>query len=187
VTGISEGRTEWCWRRDQPASRKQDDTANEIGAVRCETASDTVPESMPQHVRRRAGECLDHRGNIGGKVMERGAGQRSGAACDTAPIDGNDLKSREGDAPRGVVDYSTVPITSSLVASHLGIERMGLAAGLISAGHAVGGSLGAFLGGYLFDRTASYGLVWWSGVWLAIVAAVLVLPLGERGGEPKTV
>jgi MFS family permease len=85
----------------------------------------------------------------------------------------------------GVVDYSTVPITSSLVASHLGIERMGLAAGLISAGHAVGGSLGAFLGGYLFDVTASYGLVWWSGVWLAVVAALLVLPLGERGGEPK--
>jgi MFS family permease len=80
----------------------------------------------------------------------------------------------------GIVDYSTVPITASLVASHLGIERMGLAMGLISAGHAVGGSLGAFLGGYLVDLTASYDLVWWSGVWLAVVAAVLVLPLGER-------
>jgi MFS family permease len=80
----------------------------------------------------------------------------------------------------GVVDYSTVPITSSLVASHLGIERMGLAAGLISAGHAVGGSFGAFLGGYLFDATASYNLVWWSGLWLAVVAAGLVLSLGER-------
>jgi MFS family permease len=85
----------------------------------------------------------------------------------------------------GVVDYSTVPITASLVASHLGIERMGLAQGLISAGLAIGGSLGAFLGGYLFDATASYGLVWWSGVWLAVVAAVLVLPLGERAKEAK--
>ena len=85
----------------------------------------------------------------------------------------------------GVVDYSTVPITASLVASHLGIERMGLAMGLISAGHAIGGSLGAFLGGYLFDLTASYGLVWWSGIWLAMAAAVLVLPLGERGREAK--
>jgi MFS family permease len=86
----------------------------------------------------------------------------------------------------GVADYSTVPITASLVASHLGIAHMGLAMGLISAGHALGGSIGAFLGGYLFDATASYGVVWWSGVWLAVVAAVLVLPLGERASEPKT-
>lgn len=85
----------------------------------------------------------------------------------------------------GVVDYSTVPITASLVASHLGIERMGLAMGLISAGHAIGGSLGAFLGGYLFDATASYGFVWWSGVALAALAAVLVLPLSEVKSEAK--
>ena len=85
----------------------------------------------------------------------------------------------------GIVDYSTVPITASLVASHLGIERMGLATGLISAGHAVGGSLGAFLGGYLFDVTASYSLLWWSGVWLAVVAAMLVLPLSERTAETR--
>lgn len=71
----------------------------------------------------------------------------------------------------GVVDYATVPVTASLVASHLGLERMGLAMGLISAGHAVGGALGAFVGGYVFDSTATYVLVWWSGVWLAILSA----------------
>ena len=39
----------------------------------------------------------------------------------------------------GAVDYSTVPVTASLVASHVGVRVMGLAMGLIAAGHAVGG------------------------------------------------
>ena len=82
----------------------------------------------------------------------------------------------------GIVDYSTIPVTASLAATHLGFERMGLAMGMISTGHSIGGALGAFFGGYLFDVTASYTLVWWSGVWLALLAAVLVLPIaGGRG------
>ncbi|MEZ5936084.1 MAG: MFS transporter [Alphaproteobacteria bacterium] len=80
----------------------------------------------------------------------------------------------------GVVDYATVPVTASLVASHLGLERMGLAMGMISAGHALGGAAGTFAGGYLFDASASYGQIWWSGVWLAIVAGLMVLPLGDH-------
>ncbi|MFX6246307.1 MFS transporter, partial [Acinetobacter baumannii] len=45
----------------------------------------------------------------------------------------------------GLFDYSTIPVTASLAASHLGVRVMGLAMGLISAGHAVGGAAGAFL------------------------------------------
>lgn len=80
----------------------------------------------------------------------------------------------------GVVDYATVPVTASLVASHLGLDRMGLAMGLISTGHSIGGALGAFAGGYVFDNTATYALVWWSGVWLAMMAGMIVLPLSNR-------
>lgn len=80
----------------------------------------------------------------------------------------------------GAVDYATVPVTASLVASRLGIGRMGLAMGLIATGHAAGGALGAFVGGFVFDSTASYAIVWWSGVWLAIAAGLIVLPLGDR-------
>ncbi len=75
----------------------------------------------------------------------------------------------------GAVDYATVPVTASLVASHIGLRVMGLAMGLISAGHAIGGALGAFLGGYLFDSTGSYGLLWFSCIWLTGAAALLVL------------
>jgi MFS family permease len=80
----------------------------------------------------------------------------------------------------GVVDYATVPVTASLVASHLGIERMGLTMGLIAAGHAMGGALGAFVGGIIFDSTATYAFVWWSGVWLTIAAGLIVQPLSDR-------
>jgi hypothetical protein len=44
------------------------------------------------------------------------------------------------------VESRTAPVTDSLVASHIGLRVMGLAFGLISAGHRVGGATGAYLG-----------------------------------------
>ena len=80
----------------------------------------------------------------------------------------------------GLFDYSTIPVTASLAASHLGVRVMGLAMGLISAGHAVGGAAGAFLGGWLFDQFARYDWVWISAVGLAALAGLLALTLSER-------
>lgn len=80
----------------------------------------------------------------------------------------------------GAVDYATVPVTASLVASHVGLKVMGLAMGMISAGHAIGGAMGAFAGGYLFDRTGNYELLWIASLWLAIGAGVMVVFLRER-------
>jgi MFS family permease len=84
----------------------------------------------------------------------------------------------------GLVDYSTVPVTASLIASHIGLRVMGLAFGLISAGHAIGGALGASLGGYLFDLSQQYALVWWSSFGLAIIAGLLVF--GVRSQAPSS-
>lgn len=83
----------------------------------------------------------------------------------------------------GLVDYSTSPVTASLVASHIGVRVMGLAFGLISAGHQLGGAVGAFFGGLLFDLYARYDWVWWSSLWLAVLAGLLVFLLRER---PRT-
>jgi MFS family permease len=79
----------------------------------------------------------------------------------------------------GVFDYSTVPPTASLAASHLGLPIMGLAMGLISGGHALGGALGAFLGGYLFDLFARYAEMWWFAFATAILAGIMVFTLKE--------
>jgi len=80
----------------------------------------------------------------------------------------------------GLVDYSTVPVTASLIASHIGIRVMGLAFGLISAGHQIGAALGAYFGGVLFDIYTHYDWVWWSSVWLAVFAGALVFLLGNK-------
>ncbi|MGQ0662327.1 MAG: MFS transporter [Pseudomonadota bacterium] len=79
----------------------------------------------------------------------------------------------------GVVDYSTVPPTASLVASHLGLRIMGLAMGILAAGHALGGALGAFLGGYLYDLFARYDLVWTASVALALLAGLMCFTIRE--------
>jgi len=80
----------------------------------------------------------------------------------------------------GIVDYSTVPVTASLVESHIGLHVMGLTMGLISAGHSVGGALGALFGGYLFERYAQYDWVWWSSIGLAMLAGLMVFMLRDR-------
>ncbi|MCZ8548358.1 MFS transporter [Mesorhizobium qingshengii] len=80
----------------------------------------------------------------------------------------------------GLVDYATVPVTSSLVASHIGLRVMGLAFGLISAGHQIGGAIGAYLAGYLFDIYAQYTWVWWSSFWLAVLAGILAFVIRDR-------
>lgn len=80
----------------------------------------------------------------------------------------------------GLVDYSTTPVTASLVASHIGIRVMGLAFGLVTAGHQVGGAAGAYFGGVLFDIYARYDWVWWSSLWLAVLAGLLIFILRER-------
>ena len=89
----------------------------------------------------------------------------------------------------GIFDYSTVPPTASLVASHLGLRIMGLAMGLISAGHSLGGAAGAFLGGWLFDAFARYDWVWILSIGLAVLAGLLALmlrdsPPAERAAVP---
>jgi MFS family permease len=82
----------------------------------------------------------------------------------------------------GLFDYATVPVTASLVATHLGTRVMGLAMGLISAGHAAGAAIAAYGAGVLFQATDGYAWVWISSTALAAVAGVLVLPLGDRRG-----
>lgn len=73
----------------------------------------------------------------------------------------------------GLVDYSTLVVTANLVATHIGLKRMGLAMGLLSSSHSIGGAVGAFAGGVLFDLFAKYDWVWMASILLAILAGFL--------------
>ena len=86
----------------------------------------------------------------------------------------------------GVVDYSTVPVTASLVASHIGLKVMGVTMGLLSAGHSIGAAIAASLGGYFFDKNATYDLIWMSSIALAIIAGTLVFLIKDNPGQEKS-
>lgn len=80
----------------------------------------------------------------------------------------------------GVVDYSTVPVTTSLVASHLGLRVVGFVMGLLTAGHQIGAAIGASLGGYFFVVNKTYDLIWISSAVLAVIAGILVFLLKDK-------
>jgi len=41
--------------------------------------------------------------------------------------------------------------------------------------------LGVWLGGWVFDRTGSYNLVWYLTIGLSVFAALINLPVREQG------
>ncbi|MBD9541410.1 MFS transporter [Ensifer sp. ENS04] len=90
----------------------------------------------------------------------------------------------------GLFDYSTVPVTSSYLASRMGTEVLGLSMGILSAGHAIGAAAGAWAGGALYDLSGDYNLLWPVSAGLALVAAILVIGLsdsqriGNKVGNP---
>lgn len=80
----------------------------------------------------------------------------------------------------GVFDYSTVPVTASLAASHLGLKIMGLSMGLLTAGHALGAAVGAQMAGVLFDLFATYQWTWLVALITALLAGVLSFMIREN-------
>jgi len=73
-----------------------------------------------------------------------------------------------------------VPLTSGIVAQVFGLRFMPTLFGFVFLSHQLGSFLGVWLGGYLYDRTGTYDVVWWTGVALSIVAALLHAPINER-------
>jgi len=80
----------------------------------------------------------------------------------------------------GLLWLSTVPPTNALVAIMFGTRHLGMLGGIVFFSHQIGSFLGVWMGGYLYDRFGSYDPVWWIGVALGLVAALLHLPIREK-------
>ncbi len=88
-------------------------------------------------------------------------------------------------AVMGALWLATVPLTSGLVAHIYGIRYMGTLYGFVFLSHQIGGFMGVWLGGKMYDITGDYTLVWWIGVGVGAFSAIIHLPIRERSLTPQ--
>ncbi|WP_286238891.1 MFS transporter [Neptuniibacter halophilus] len=90
----------------------------------------------------------------------------------------------------GALWLATVPLTAGLIAQIYGLRYMGTLYGLVFFSHQLGGFLGVWLGGSMYDLYGNYTLVWWIGIGVGAFSALIHLPVNEKpwaqrsGGAP---
>jgi MFS family permease len=80
----------------------------------------------------------------------------------------------------GFLWLGTVPVTSGLIAHIFGVKYLATLTGIAFLFHQVGSFLGVWIGGYLFDATGSYRLMWVLTIALGVLAALINLPINEK-------
>lgn len=80
----------------------------------------------------------------------------------------------------GIFWMSSIPPTAGLLGQIFGPYYIGTLLGVVSCGHQFGSFVGAWLGGFIYDRTGSYDLMWWICAALGFVAMVANLPVKEK-------
>ncbi|NDG40662.1 MAG: MFS transporter [Betaproteobacteria bacterium] len=79
----------------------------------------------------------------------------------------------------GLTFFSTIPPTVGLVAKFFGTGNIATLFGVVMLVHQVGGFLGAWLGGKVFEANGNFDLVWYIDIGLAVAAALIHLPIRE--------
>ncbi|MCW3148524.1 MFS transporter [Stutzerimonas stutzeri] len=80
----------------------------------------------------------------------------------------------------GLLWLSTVPLTNGTVATMFGVRNLSMLGGIAFLFHQLGSFFGGWLGGWLYDRTGSYDLVWQIAIALSLMAAALNWPIREQ-------
>jgi MFS family permease len=83
-------------------------------------------------------------------------------------------------AVMGLLWLSSVPPTNGLVALMFGTRWLTMLAGLAFFSHQLGGFLGVWLGGVVFESTGSYDAIWWLSILFGLLSAVINLPIVEE-------
>ncbi|MEC8580430.1 MAG: MFS transporter [Pseudomonadota bacterium] len=79
----------------------------------------------------------------------------------------------------GATWLATVPLTAGLVGYIFGLRFMGTLYGIVFLSHQIGSFIGVWLGGRLYDIYGDYTLVWWVGVGVGLLSAIIHLPIRE--------
>ena len=79
----------------------------------------------------------------------------------------------------GLLWLSTVPTTNAIVAQVFGVAHLSMLSGFVFFSHQIGSFMGVWLGGYLYDRTGSYDIVWYISIALGVMAGLVNLPVRE--------
>ncbi|WP_269533425.1 MFS transporter [Chitinimonas sp. BJYL2] len=79
----------------------------------------------------------------------------------------------------GFLWLSTVPLTNGVIATIFGVRHLGMLSGFVFFSHQIGSFLGVWLGGWLYDHTGSYDIVWYISIVLGIAAALVNWPIRE--------
>lgn len=82
-------------------------------------------------------------------------------------------------AVMGVLWLSTIPPTNATIAQIFGVAHFSMLGGFVFFSHQIGSFLGVWLGGYLYDKTGSYDIVWYIAIGLGVSAALVNLPVRE--------
>jgi len=83
----------------------------------------------------------------------------------------------------GLMWLSTVPPTNGIITLMFGTRWLATLAGFAFFSHQVGGFLGVWLGGIVFDRTGSYNVVWWLAILFGVLSALINMPIVEKPVE----
>ncbi len=80
----------------------------------------------------------------------------------------------------GLLWLSTVPLTNGTIATLFGVQHLSMLAGIAFLFHQLGSFAGGWLGGWVYDHSGSYQLVWHISIILSLMAALLNLPIKEQ-------
>ena len=85
-------------------------------------------------------------------------------------------------APARRLPLAAVVIAGSINATvTFGARYLGMLYGVAFLSHQIGGFMGVWLGGLVYDITGSYALIWYLGILLGLGSAAIHLPIREQG------
>ncbi len=96
-----------------------------------------------------------------------------------------DLSIRVFGVGLGLLWLATLPPTTGIVAQIFGPRHMTMLYGVVYFGHQIGAFIGAYMAGWLYDKTGNYDITWWMSIGLAIFAGIIHLPIQTRQGRTR--